>query len=144
MRSLTKEEKRDGFKCHGCVSQIQFRGSNTYVVGWRKSFQAILLWKGIKRFPCEITYTRVRWVPPIRLLPTWLPIQPFKYWRRPLSVDCTAFSHIFAKKIKHHAWINIIYKNFFTNPPKFYRPFCPQHLYSTFPKYDLLRLQLTV
>ena len=29
-------------------------------------------------------------------------------------------------------------------PPTFYRPFCPQHLYSTFPKYDLLRLQLTV
>ena len=29
-------------------------------------------------------------------------------------------------------------------PPKFYPPFCPQHLYSTYPKYNLLRLQLTV
>ena len=27
---------------------------------------------------------------------------------------------------------------------KFYRSFCAQHLYSTFPKYYLLRLQLTV
>ena len=31
-----------------------------------------------------------------------------------------------------------------TGPTKFYRPFCPQHLYSTFPKYNCLRLQLTV
>ena len=29
-------------------------------------------------------------------------------------------------------------------PPEFYRPFCAQHLYSTFPKYDLLRLKFTV
>ena len=29
-------------------------------------------------------------------------------------------------------------------PAKILSPFCPQHLYSTFPKYDLLRLQLTV
>ena len=29
-------------------------------------------------------------------------------------------------------------------PPKFYRPFCAQHLYSPFPKYYLLRLQLNV
>ena len=30
------------------------------------------------------------------------------------------------------------------NPPKLYRPFCAQHLYGTFPKHYLLRVQLTV
>ena len=30
------------------------------------------------------------------------------------------------------------------HPSKLYRPFCPQLLYSTFPKLDLLRLQSTV
>ena len=37
-----------------------------------------------------------------------------------------------------HLTINI------RNPPKSYRPFCARHLYGTFLKYDLLRLQLTV